>query len=464
MSDLWRLPALEQARLIRTRAASAREVVLSVLQRLEAVNPAINAVVEVRPEEALAEADAADAAVSRGEALGALHGVPVTIKVNVDQKGYATTNGVVAYRGLIASADSGVVANLRAAGALPVGRTNTPCFSYRFFTDNALHGRTLNPWNPALTPGGSSGGASAALAVGIGSIAHGNDLGGSIRYPAYACGVVGLRPSLGRVPAFNPSATAERPITLQLFSVQGPLARTIADLRAALVAMMSGAQPDPWHTPAPMAQEPPPRPLRVALAMLGAGGEVRAALHQAAHWLGEAGCVVEEVAPPHWEEAAALWRALLMADSLRFMQPLIEEHGDEATRRSWRSWRENVAPADEVAFHLGLARRTAILRDWHRFFRRFAVLLCPVSRETPFPLDLDQTAEGQARILRAQETLYVFNFLGLPGAVVPTAVAADGVRLGVQLVADRFREDLCLDFAEIIEARAGPARPTDPHP
>jgi amidase len=455
MTELWRLPALEQARLIRTRAASAREVMQSFLARIDAVNGRINAVVEVRAGEALAAADAADAAVKRGEAVPALHGVPVTIKVNADQKGYASTNGVVAYKDLIAPDDSGVVANLRGSGAIPVGRTNAPCYSYRYFTDNALHGRTLNPRNAALTPGGSSGGASAALAAGIGAIAHGNDLGGSIRYPAYATGVAGIRPSLGRVPAYNPLATAERPITLQLFSVQGPLARHVADLRAALVAMMTGAQPDPWHTPAPLAGAPVARPIRIALATLGADPPVAAALRQAAGWLAEAGYAVEEVTPPHWDEAASLWRALLMTDSLRFMQPLIEANGDDATRASWAAWSANVVPADQEAYAAGLARRTAVLRDWHRFFRRHPLLLCPASRETPFPVDLDLTPEGQARILRAQEPLYVVNFLGLPGAVVPTATVAAGIPLGVQLVADRFREDLCLDAAEVIEARAG---------
>ncbi len=463
MSELWRLSALAQAKLIRTRAASAVEVMKSFLGRLDAVNPRVNAVVEIRPEEALALAEAADRMVASGEEVGPLHGVPVTIKVNVDQQGYATTNGVVAYRDLIAPADSAVVVNLRRAGAIPAGRTNTPCYSYRFFTDNALYGRTLNPWNPALTPGGSSGGASAALACGIGSIAHGNDIGGSIRYPAYACAVAGIRPSLGRVPAYNPSAGAtERPLAMQLFSVQGPLARNVADLRAALLAMMAPGHPDPWHAPVSFEGPPAPRPRPVALALLGAHPPVAEALRRAAQYLSEAGCVVEEVEPPHWEEAASLWRSVLMADSMRFMTPAIEANGDEALKRSWRGWCANVPVPKEEVFHTGLARRTAILRDWQRFFSHYCALLCPVSREAPFPIDLDQTEEGQRRILYAQETLYVFNFLGLPGAVLPTDVVHQGLRLGVQIVADRFREDLCLELAEIIEARAGEAGLTDP--
>jgi amidase len=151
-----------------------------------------------------------------------------------------------------------------------------------------------------------------------------------------------------------------------------------------------------------------------------------------------------------------------MTDSIRFMQPLIETNGDEAIRASMVAWSANVMAADEEAYAAGLARRTAILRDWHRFFRRHSLLLCPVSRETPFPIDLDLTVEGQARILRAQEPLYVLNFLGLPGAVVPTATVAENIPLGVQLVADRFREDLCLDAAEAIEPRAGVPVVVDP--
>src|SRR5215469_6634045 len=181
--DLWRLDATELARLIRLGRASAREAAQSCLARLHAVNPRINAVVRVLEEEALSAAAAADEAQARGDALGALHGVPVTVKINTDQAGCPTDNGVVAYRDNVATADNPVVANLRRAGAIIVGRTNAPAFSMRAFTDNDLHGCTLNPRDPALSPGGSSGGAGAAAAVGIGAIAHGNDIAGSIRNP-----------------------------------------------------------------------------------------------------------------------------------------------------------------------------------------------------------------------------------------------------------------------------------------
>jgi len=463
MTDLWALSAADQARLIRTRAASAREVVSSVIARHRATHAAINAVVELREDEALAAADAADAAVKRGEALGPLHGVPVTIKVNVDQAGHATTNGVVAFKDQIAAGDSPVVANLRRAGAIPMGRTNTPAFSYRFFTDNALHGRTLNPRNPALTPGGSSGGASASVAVGVGSIAHGNDLGGSIRYPAYAVGVAGIRPSFGRVPAFNGTAPEERPITLQLMSVQGPLARTVADLRLALAAMAGPDPRDPWHCPVPLELPPPPRPWRIAFSTLGASEPVEAALRQAAGWLADAGCAVEEVALPRFEEAAELWRGLIMTEGERAMWPAIETFGDAAIKAAYAGWAANVPSLDPAAFAAGLARRTSIWRDWQVFLSAYAAALLPVSLAPPFPQDLDQGgAEAGARILAAQAPLYVFNLLGLPGLSVPTATMHDGIPLGVQLVAARFREDICLHLGEVIEARAGVTGPIDP--
>ena len=182
--ELWRLDAVDLAAGIRRRQFSAREATEQVLARIESVNPRINALPDVMADEARAAADAADRALAAGLAPGLLHGVPVTVKVNVDTAGRATTDGIVALKANLARSDSPVVANLRGAGAVIVGRSNTPAFSLRWFTDNDLHGRTLNPFDPAVTPGGSSGGAAAAVATGMGPIAHGNDYGGSIRYPA----------------------------------------------------------------------------------------------------------------------------------------------------------------------------------------------------------------------------------------------------------------------------------------
>ena len=173
---------------------------------------------------------------------GPLGGVPVTVKVNIDQEGFATTNGLKLQRDAIAKSNNPVIDNLRKSGAVILGRTNCPAFSYRWFTTNLIHGDTKNPRDPGITPGGSSGGAGAAVAAGIGHIAHGTDIAGSIRYPAYACGVHGLRPTMGRIAAFN-AALPERPIGPQISAVSGPLARTIGDIRIALAAMSAQGLP-----------------------------------------------------------------------------------------------------------------------------------------------------------------------------------------------------------------------------
>ena len=264
MQDLWRLDISALTSLIRSKQVSTREVVETALSRLSAVNSHVNAVVEILTAEALSAADQADAHLAKGEALGPLHGVPVTTKINTDQRGCATSGGVVAYRDLIAQEDSPSIANLRRAGAIIIGRTNAPEFSWRWYTDNELFGATVNPWNDAVTCGGSSGGAAVAVATGICALAHGTDFGGSIRHPALCCGVAGLRPTFGRVPAYNAS-TGDRPITAQLMAVHGPLARRVGDLRIGLAAMAAGDVRDPWWVPAPLRNSPAPKPIRVAL-------------------------------------------------------------------------------------------------------------------------------------------------------------------------------------------------------
>ena len=295
----WTLTATELSAQIVCRQISAREATASALARMDQVNPALNAVVQRMDAQALAAAEAVDQALAEGRAVGPLAGVPVTIKVNVDQAGEVTSNGLRIQAGLIAAEDSPVVANLRKAGAVIIGRTNTPAFSLRWFTRNGLHGATKNPHDPGLTPGGSSGGAGAAVAAGIGPIGHGTDIAGSIRYPAYACGVHGLRPSLGRVPAFNPTG-GDRLIGGQLMAVGGPLARSIPDLRLALAAMAAPDLRDPWWQPMPV--QGAAVPARVAYVEAPDGmpvaAPVRDALRAAAAWLADAGYQVEAVKPP----------------------------------------------------------------------------------------------------------------------------------------------------------------------
>ncbi|MEQ8344158.1 MAG: amidase family protein [Sneathiellaceae bacterium] len=466
-SALWQWDAVDLAQAVRGGAISSRDAVTACLDRLDAVNPKINAVVESRRDEALAAADAADRAVAAGGPLGPLHGVPVTIKVNVDQLGYATTNGIGAFKDLMGPSDSPIVANWKKAGAVIVGRTNTPAFSMRWFTDNALHGQTLNPLNPKLTPGGSSGGAAAAVAAGICPLAHGNDYGGSVRYPAYACGIAGLRPSFGRVPAYLESAPKERPMTAQLMSVQGPLARKVRDLRAGLAAMAGRDARDPWWVPAPLQGPPPERPIRVAVCTDpygdGVHPDVKAAVQKAAGWLADAGYAVEEVALPMAREAAEYWLTLVMSDSRRAMAGAIAEHGDEAIRNAYAGM-DAGAPA-EIGFDSYMAAlegRTTVLRAWSLFQEKYPLALLPVSMQPPFEQGLDQQGGNAfAGLLQAQRPLTMINLMGLPGLSVATGIDG-GTALGVQIVGQRFREDLCLDAGEVIEGRARVALPVDP--
>jgi len=463
---LWRWPAHQLATAIRHGAVSATEAVADSLARVQAVNPALNAVVDVLADEALAAAAAADAARRRGDALGPLHGVPVTVKVNVDMLGRATTNGVVAFKDNIATEDSPVVANLRRAGAIVIGRTNTPGFSVRWFTENDLHGRTLNPWSRGHTPGGSSGGASSAVAAGMGAIAHGNDLAGSVRYPAYCTGVCGLRPSFGRVPAFLPSAKEERPISMALMSVQGPLARNVADLRLALAAMSAGDARDPWWVPAPLTGPALPGPLRVAMTVncngQPADPAVVAAVRQAGAWLADAGYVVEEVEPPSLAEAHELWNLIANDEARQFMWPAVQQHGDEGVRRSFGQMLADSPVLSHTDHLRAFAKRSTLIRQWQVFMQRYPLVLGPVSGEPPFPWGWDvDSVESMARVLRAQESQFAVPVLGLPAVSVPTGLAG-GLPMGVQLIAPRFREDLVLDAAEVIESRCPPMTPIDP--
>lgn len=464
--ELWRWDAVELAAAIRMRTISSREAVQSVLERLEAVNPVINAVTVVLGEQALAAADVADAAVKRGEVAGLLQGVPVTIKENIDQTGEATANGIVAFKDVIARSDSPPVANWTRAGAVIVGRTNTPAFSLRWHTDNALRGRTFNPWARERTPGGSSGGAASALASGVAPLAHGNDLGGSVRYPAYCCGVAGIRPTLGRVPAYNQTAGEERPPALQLMSVQGPLARRVRDVRLGLAAMAQRDPRDPWWVPAPLEGPPAARPIRVALsvdpAKQGVHPDVAEAVRAAGAALAEAGYAVEEVDPPDVAGAAACWAALIGAELRHVTLPYILKHGDADVIRCTELTLGQGPDLDLDAYLTCLGERSRHVRDWMLFFERYPLVVGPVSTEPPFTIGFDvESIERTREVLRAQRLLVAVNLLGLPAVSVPTGVWG-GLPLGVQVIGARYREDLCLDAAEVIEAQRRLSTPIDP--
>ena len=456
---LWSLSAVELAPMIRAREVSCAEVTESVLERVAAHNGRINAIVRDCSEEALRAAAEKDREVERGADLGPLHGIPVTVKENVDVKGQATTNGLPAFADLIAPDHSPVVRNLLEAGAIIAGRTNTPELSMRPTTDNPLHGRTLNPWDDDTSPGGSSGGASAAAAMGFGPIHHGNDIGGSLRYPAFACGLATVKPTFGRVPAFNPSASAERGLLAQLISVQGAICREVRDVRLATRVLAGGDPRDPWWVPVPFDGPRLDPPLRVAVTSESHGypahPEILAGIDRAASMLSNAGYAVESVATPSIMAPSQAWFDVLMSEIAHFLGPVARRHGSETIRALFDKRRGYGNPVDPAGYRDAIAERTALTREWNVFLDRFPLVLCPFLLRSMYPWNYDTQGSEQVEDL-CRSTIYSTgtNYLSLPCGIVPIGMA-DGLPAGVQIIGRRFREDLILDAMEVIEDSIG---------
>ena len=459
-APVWQWTAIQTAAAIRSGAVSAEEVTKAHVERMAAVNPRLNAVVFDFSDDALKAAKAADRARAKGADLGPLHGVPITIKENVDYRGYPNPNGVKALLGQIAPSDSPVVRNLKNAGAIVLGLTNTPEFSFRAFTDNPLHGLTLNPWDEAITCGGSSGGAGSAVAAGIGTIGHGNDIGGSLRWPAHCNGIVTIKPTQGRIPAYNESAPVERPMLAHLMSAQGPLTRSVADARLALAIMSQRDPRDPWWVPAPLEGPKPKGPIKVALAKIPSDMKVdvsvRAALTQAADDLQKSGYRVEEVEVPDINGVWRTWADVLTTEVVALQEAGMMAVTSDDFKIAWKGMRKGANILDREGFMRATADRNAHIRRWQMFFEDYPVILAPTTvQPTPGPRE-DTISEDRVLDFFKNELRFIsaINVLGLPGAVVPVSIHK-GRPIGVQLIAGRYREDLALAAAEAIEKRAG---------
>ncbi len=457
---IWQWSAVDTATAIRSGAVSSFEVTQAHVARMHAVNPKLNAVIVDLTDEALKAAKAADKALTKKGALGLLHGVPITIKVNVDFEGQANTNGVASQTNIIAPSDAPVVRNLKKAGAIVLGLTNTPEFSFRGFTDNPLYGLTLNPWNPDITCGGSSGGAGSAVAAGIGTIAHGNDIGGSLRWPAHCNGIATIKPTQGRIPAFNESAAAERPMLAHLMSSQGPLARSVADVRLALEVMSQRDPRDPWWVPAPLVGPKPKGPIKVALAKLpedmDVDPSVHAALRQAADQLERSGYRVSEIEVPDISGVWQTWCDIISNETMVLQEAYMLANTSEDFHKAWNGMKTKARTLDLQGWMKATAARSGHIRAWQLFFEDYPIVLAPTSvQPTPGPRE-DTVSAERVRELFWNDLRFIsaINVLGLPGAVVPVTLH-DGKPIGVQLIAGRYREDLALDAAAAIEKRAG---------
>jgi len=465
--ELCFLPAVELAGLLRRRELSAAELMEAHLSQIERVNPGVNAIVTLLPERAMEEARRADAALARGEEAGPLHGLPVAHKDLFWTKGVRTTFGSPIFAGFVPDADALIVERARGAGAISVGKTNTPEFGAGSQTFNEVFGATLNPYDTSRTCGGSSGGAAVALACGMVPLADGSDMGGSLRNPAAFCNVVGLRPSPGRVPSW-PSQTSWSPL-----SVDGPMARTARDAALMLSAI---AGPDPRS---PISLSEPPglfaAPLerdfsgvRVAwspdLGTLPVEGRVAEVFRGSLPVLEGLGCEVEEAAPD-LSGADEVFKAFRAWHFELAYGELLEEHRQRM--KDTVVW--NIEEGRRLTGpQLGAAerRRTELYHRVLGFMRRYEFLVLPTTQVVPFPVEMPYVTEIEGARMETyidwMRSCYYISAVGLPAVSVPCGFTGEGLPVGLQIVG-RPRDDFgVLQLAHAFEEATGYGRRRPP--
>jgi Asp-tRNA(Asn)/Glu-tRNA(Gln) amidotransferase A subunit family amidase len=455
--DLCYTPATELARRIRAKEISPLEIVQNSLARIDEVNPKLNCFCFVYPEEALQKARAAEAAVTAGKPLGPLHGVPIAIKDLTPTRDKRTTLGSYSYEHWVPDYDAAIVEKLINAGAIMVGKTTTPEFAYSSFTESPLWGITRNPWNPERTPGGSSGGSGAAVASGCVPLAEGTDMGGSVRIPAAWCGIVGLKPSLGRIPLDL------LPSVFDNISHFGPLARTIDDARLFLNAAQGPDERDIQSIGTKLALDGPQpgsvKGMRFALNIdLGCyvvEPEVEAAVREAASALTAAGATVEEVALPWTRRIADAWVEIWQVFMAAYFGHVLEQYRDKMD--------PNVVALIEAGDRMPAAhyKRLEIERteQWRAFYpilQKYDAFLCPTMRvAAPRCGERDEGyyAMREDGHYYGLDMTGQFNLLApCPALSVPAGWSKDGLPIGLQIVGRRWRDDTVLTIGKALEA------------
>ncbi|GAA2448382.1 amidase [Streptomyces macrosporus] len=467
---LWRWEAGAIARAVRAGEVSAVEVVDRHLERIAEANPEVNAVTRVLADAAREQAARIDSRRAVGVDPGPLAGVPFTVKENIAIGGVPTTHGARWFRDATATADAPPVARLRAAGAIPVGRGNMPTLTLAgMHSRSELFGDTVNPWDPRVTPGGSSGGDGAAVAAGLAPLGLGNDSGGSVRIPAAFCGVTGLKPTEGRFPADHRIGAEDPPLSAQTFPVDGPLARTAGDLRLAFEALAGpGADPrDPRAVPVPTEGPDGVGPVRVAV-VADPGGRgvhpwVREAVDTAASYLSDAGYAVTEVpdVPMHDEALEAYGRMIMTEFALTW--PSVKRILGEGGHRYIEMSMARTAPVGLSEYLRLTGVRLTVRRAWAEFLTEYPLLLGPVFTSPPPAPGLEsRDEEGHRAVTEAMRLCTVTSFAGVPAVAVPAGVWG-GLPQGVQIVGQAFREDRCLAAAAVVERGVGRLTPVGPH-
>jgi len=459
MGDLTFLPAVVMAQQIREKKLSPVELAAAHLAKIERLNPKLNAFVHVDAERVRLEARTAEAAAMAGKSLGPLHGVPISIKSSLDVAGLRCESGTRLRAGHIATQDAPLVARLRHAGAIVLGVTNTPELLMAWETDNLLYGRTNSPWDLARTPGGSSGGEAAAIAVGMSAGGVGSDGGGSIRVPAHFSGICGLKPTPGRIPATGHFPASGGPFAL--LGVVGPMARSVADLKALFEAMQGPDDGDSCAAPVPLRwpSDGEVRKLRVGYfednGRTPVTPETRAAVRAAAEALQGAGFEVEPFRPAGLDEARLLWKSLFVSAGGMLIRPMFHgrEHDLSPVLKQFLEW-SAAEPrlTGETLLEAWIGRdvlRAKILAQ----MQKYPILLCPAAAIPAFRHgERSWTIEGKTvEYLDAWSYTEWFNLLGNPGAVVPVSHSAEGLPIGVQVVGRPWEEEQVLAVAAALE-------------
>ena len=461
--EIWRNNATDLADMIAAGDVSSLEVVDSHLDRIEEVNGWLNAVTRVLADEARVAAKDADKAVAAGDELGPLHGVPCTIKENVDVAGTPTTQGLPVFADLISPTDAPLVERLRSAGAIPIGRTNLPELGLRISTDNPLHGLTRNPWHPERTAGGSSGGEGSAIASGMSPLGLGNDIGGSVRNPAFCCGITAIKPTHGRLPAFSVFEHDQNPaLSSQIMLTDGPMARSVSDLRTAMGILNGRDIRDPRSVDVPLDGPDAKRQAAVVKHIPGVDchPSVIEGIERAASSLAEAGWEIVESTPPGIDLCSEIWAHLLGADVSLLMdaaRPILSKEMAEALDSGITEQfsREIISPD---VIHV---ERSRLAREWSLFFAENPVVIMPTWPHPPFEHGADIREESRQELVETLRFITPANVLGLPSVALPVGVS-DALPQGVQCVADRWRDDLALEAAGDIEKSLGIITPINP--
>ena len=453
--DLIFSSVMSLSKAIRSKEVSSEEVVRAFLDRISSVNPKINAVVTLAAERAIEESRRADKELARGHLRGVLHGVPMTIKDSLDTAGVVSTAGTVGRKAYVPKRDATVVARLRAAGAILLGKTNTPEFTMSYDTRNLLFGFTKNPYDLSKSPGGSSGGAAAAIAAGASPFDMGSDTGGSIRVPSCLSGIAGIKPTTGRMPLTGHIICNGQGLTDPLTQV-GPMARFVDDLFPLLRITAGPDGKDPGVVPVQL-QHPQfvkLKDLRVAFhtdnGILAADDDVKRTVESAASSLSDVCARVEESCPKALTRLFEIWDLPYATDGGQWIKRLLKQSGTE----QWDphiDWHQQIPP-------LSGEQIGELLNKWHQYrvdmlgwMNRYDVLVCPTNAKSSWPSGFE--LEGDE--VKAFMYTAAFNMTGWPGAVVRCGTSEDGMPIGVQVVAHPWREDICLAVAKHLETALG---------